>query len=305
MKFLLLLVGTVAAVAAIPREFPCPLAADIYPCVCSVGTTGEPDLDCSDVTSNNVLAAVFQAPFPFTQFNNFIIIPDAPHGAFDTIAAFVFGDVSFRNVTIRNTYIATIQEGAFAPSHDSLISLECSGSYLQVFPVETLPLFIHLRILSLANNKLPTLPNFESDSLLSLDLSQNIGLTLTETTLVGLKQLEELYLSDMGFTSLPPNLFSSLTFLRILDLSNNGMAGTLAQGVIHVSLDSVEDLRLNDNAITQIHSSAITGEYYHHTITTGREGQDNIITIIITNIKITITGKTAMLIISTNSPIKW
>lgn len=256
MKVLLLLLGVGAAVAS---DFPCPNLSDIYPCDCTVGTSGEPDLDCSEVLSNYELERVFQASFPYTQVNNLIIQPVSGHPGLTDIKSYVFGEVSFKHVTITNTYIRTIEEEAFTPSHDTLIKLDVSSNEIDTFPYESMGLYNHLRILDLSNNRLSSLPNLESPSLLSLDLSQNVGLTITEDTFVGLVELEALYLSRMGIASLPPNVFSTLTYIKILDLSDNNLAGILEQGVVRVPLDSLEELMLNDNALTQIHSSAITG----------------------------------------------
>lgn len=268
MKVLLLLLGVGAAVAS-PKAFPCPDDINIFPCTCTVGTSGEPDLDCSAVQSNLELENAFQATFPYSEFNNLIIQPASGHPGLTDIKSYVFGEVSFKHVTITNTYIRTIEEEAFTPSHDTLIILDVSNNEIDSFPYESIVSYIHLRILNLSNNRLSSLPNLESPSLLSLDLSQNVGLTLTEGTFTGLVELEALYLNRMDIASPPPNLFSTLTYIKILDLSYNNLAGILEQGVVRVPLDSLEELMLNDNDLTQIHSSAITGRY-HTTITTIR-----------------------------------
>lgn len=272
MKVLLLLLGAGAALAS-PKAFPCPETLAIYPCTCSVGSSGEPDMDCSGVLSNAELQSAFQASFPYKLFDNLIIQPAIGNPGLTDIKSYVFGEVSFKHVTISNTYIRTIEEEAFTPSHDTLIKLDVSNNEIGTFPYETMGLYIHLRILNLSNNRLSSLPNLESPSLLSLDLSQNVGLTLTEDTFVGLVELEALYLSQMGIASPPPNLFSTLTFIKILDLSDNDLTGLLEQGVIRVPLDSLEELMLNDNAITQIHSSAITGKSHTINITPLRVGR--------------------------------
>lgn len=262
MKVLLLMTVAAAAVA-LTKAAQCPVASVILPCVCTIGASGEPDMDCSDVDSNADLERVFQQSFPDTVFNNLVINPVTGHPAFTDITSFVFGDVSFQHVVISNTYIRTVAEEAFAASHNTLISLDLSNNKIDSFPIEALPVFLHLRILNLANNRLPLLPNMDSPSLLSLDISQNVGLTITENTFIGLIELEALFLSRMGLVSLPPNVFSTLTFIKILDLSHNYLTGVLEQDIIRVPLDSLEQLMLNDNDLTQIHSSAITGRYSH------------------------------------------
>ena len=269
--FLVLLMG-VTAVLATPRPAFCPQATPIYPCICSTELIEgrlHVNLDCSEVTSNYVLESVFQeGNFLYTKFSKLTINPPVRHPALTALNPTVFGDVSFEHILINHTYIRTINEEAFAPSHDTLLHLILSNNMINAFPFETLSVFAHLRFLNLANNKLLYLPNIESNSLYQVDLSGNTGgLTFTSDTFKNAPSLEEIDLNNMGLTSFPPNVFSNLNSLRIIDLSKNNLKGVFGEDVIRVPLDSVEDLRLNGNAITDIHPTAITGKHHKGNIT--------------------------------------
>ncbi|XP_045102674.1 oplophorus-luciferin 2-monooxygenase non-catalytic subunit-like [Portunus trituberculatus] len=261
-----LLVLLLVAAAAATR--PCPDANAIYPCTCTtedIGTAIHLNMDCSDVTSDSRLQSVFQASFPFSNFWSLTINPVISHPALTTLSPYVFGEVTFVHVLIDNTYIHTVHEEAFSASHSTLTNLTLINSKINEFPFETMASFLHLRNLSLSNNRFPSLPNLESTSLEVLDLSHNTALTFTQDTLKGTPQLRDIYLHNMDITYFPANVFSSLNRLKLVDLSNNVLKGKLEQAIFRVPLDSVEEIRLNDNSITGIASTAITG--MHRTAT--------------------------------------
>ncbi|KAK8389308.1 hypothetical protein O3P69_008794 [Scylla paramamosain] len=70
----------------------------------------------------------------------------------------------------------------------------------------------------------------------------------------------------MNLPYFPPNVFSSLNRLKLIDLSHNSLKGNLVQGILRVPLDSVEEVRLNNNYISGITSTAITGVHRTATI---------------------------------------
>lgn len=261
----LLLLLLVAAAAA---QRPCPEANAIYPCICTVEETETSihlNLDCSDVISDLVLESVFQASFPFTAFWSLTIEPEVAHPALTTLNQYVFGEVTFVHVNIDNTRINTVHEEAFSASHTTLTSFTLTNSRLNEFPFETMAAFTHLRNLSLSSNLFPSLPNLESNSLEMLDLSYNTALTFGADTLTGCPQLRNVYLNNMNIPYFPPNVFSTLNELNLVDLSHNVLAGKLEQGILRVPLDSVEEVKLNNNHITGIEGTAITG--VHRTTT--------------------------------------
>ncbi|KAG0729030.1 Oplophorus-luciferin 2-monooxygenase non-catalytic subunit [Chionoecetes opilio] len=272
MRLLLMVAVVAAAAAGTARGSPCPVASSIYPCLCSdvyIGGKLYMDLDCSAATSNAVLANAFSGTFPFKKFTNLTIHPTVAHPALISLDGGVFGDVYFQNILVGNTDIRTVNEEALAPSHDSLILLDISDNRIESFPFEALLAFQHLRILDLSYNKLAALPNLETNSLIVLDLSGNLALTFSQDTFSGSPRLEEIYLTNMGLTAFPPNVFSSLNLLEVIDLSHNRLSGKLDQGSIRVPLDSLMDLRLNNNELSQIDPTAITG----HTTTTAITGK--------------------------------
>lgn len=259
MKVLVLLVVVTAVAGSL-----CPDSTTIAPCICrteDVDGSQYLNMDCSDVGSNVVLERVFQGNFPVTKFWNLTISPIITDPELNELTPNVFGEVTFVNIVIEYTYIHTIDEEALSSMHETLIQLFLRNNRLDNFPFATLSTFAHLRFLNLGENRLSLMPNLESNSLLSIDLSSNTGLTFSHETFSGTPELEEVYLSNMGFTTFPPEVFSSLKNVKIIDLSSNGLAGELGPYVIRVPLDAVEDLRLNDNGITQINPHAITGNH--------------------------------------------
>lgn len=265
MTSLLVLLLVVAATA----QRPCPDPTAIYPCTCTTedtGTTIHLNLDCSDVTNNAVLESVFQASFPFTNFWSLTISPTTPHSALNSLNQYVFGEVTFVHVFINNTHIQTVHEEAFSASHTTLTSLTLTNSRINVFPFETMASFLHLRTLSLSNNLFQSLPSLESNSLQVLDLSFNTALTFSEDTLKGCPQLTDVFLNNMNIPYFPPNVFNTLNFLNLIDLSHNVLKGKLEQAILRVPLDSVEEVRFNNNHITGISSTAITGVHRTTTI---------------------------------------
>ncbi|XP_063874793.1 oplophorus-luciferin 2-monooxygenase non-catalytic subunit-like [Scylla paramamosain] len=257
------------AAAAAATNITCPNANAIVPCICTkefTNTSTRLNLDCSPVTSDSSLQSVFQQSFPCLDFWSLTINPKTPHSNLTALNAYVFGEVTFVHVFIDNTYISTVHEEAFYASHTTLTNLTLTNNNITEFPFEAMPSFLHLRNLSLSNNKLLSLPNLESDSLEVLDLSFNTALTFSEDTLKGTPQLSDIYFHDMNLPYFPPNVFSSLNRLKLIDLSHNSLKGNLVQGILRVPLDSVEEVRLNNNYISGITSTAITGVHRTATI---------------------------------------
>lgn len=252
-----------------PKEWPCPVDTDLLPCVCSTDVDLNLYLDCSDVTSNTQLQEVFaRTIFPFSDFKRLTINPVEPQNQLTAILGGTFGLVTFENVVISHTLIDTIEEEAFAYSHPTLGSLDVSDNNLVDFPFETLYLFQVLRELRMANNRLGTLPDIESETLVQLDLSGNLGLTLTPLTFAGITHVEEIRLLDMGLTvdtgdvnsDIPKDVFASNQYLTLLDLSGNLLSGTLIESFINTPSATLDLVGLNGNKIVNIHPMAITGD---------------------------------------------
>lgn len=264
-KWLFLLVAALSTgVLATPTKSlkaddPCPSAIAIAPCKCIQQADGKLDMDCSDVENEQQLQDAFQATFPFTAFNTFTIAPSVPSPFFLILPHGVFGDVSFEYVYINNTYLEKVEEEAFTASRDTLLSLNLVGNRIQSFPFETLPIYTVLHYLDLTENMLPYLPDILSDSLRFITLTGNMGLSFDQDTFPGAKNTLELNLNHMQLSYIPPNVFSQLNYIEHIDLSRNHLSGQLESGFMAVSLDSLQNLELQDNQITDIADGAISG----------------------------------------------
>ncbi|KAK3894595.1 hypothetical protein Pcinc_001643 [Petrolisthes cinctipes] len=251
-----------------PREWPCPVAADLDPCVCTTDADLNLYLDCSDITSTSQLQDVFtRTIFPFSDFMDLTINPAESHNEFTKILAGTFGLVTFQNILISNTLIDTIEEEALVYSHSTLGNLEVSNNNLQEFPFETLYLFEVLRELRMANNKLNSLPDIQSETLILLDLSGNLGLTLTPLTFGGATHIEEIWLREMGLTvdtgnaitDVPKDVFANNLYLSYLDLSGNEFSFTIIESFINPPTSTLDFVGLNGNDIVNVHPLSITG----------------------------------------------
>ncbi|XP_071532410.1 oplophorus-luciferin 2-monooxygenase non-catalytic subunit-like [Panulirus ornatus] len=269
LKSLLLLVALVSGSRCSPASdnspkehrsnWPCPVDVEIRPCVCTTDADFNLYMDCSEVTSADQLATVFSQDFPFPDFQILTIIQLSPFSPLDALPAGVFGIATFQHVVISGTYISTVEEETFSNSHETLLTLDLSNNQLSSFPFESIPLFTHLWKFTLANNYLIDFPNIVSDSIRSLSLAQNTGLSLTETAFNQVRLLEELYLEEMQLGSVPPNMLSHLNHIHTVELSYNGLTGELIENLINPPVRSLRKLHLHNNQIRGIHPLAIVG----------------------------------------------
>lgn len=243
-----------------PHIWPCPDVIDIIPCVCTTDDQFNMYMDCSYVNSEDQLAEIFQKNMPFTDFKFFNITKTDPLPGFNRLPAGVFGSATFQHILITGTHILTIEEGALANSHETLLILELQNNGLTTFPFETLPLFTQLWHFNLAYNNIQTLPDIVSGSMRVLSLTGNLGISLTRSTFNQARMLEYLNLEDMLLRDIPPNVFSRLENIHTLKLSKNGFSSTLIDHFINNPLNTLEFLDLHNNQIVDIHHRAIRGE---------------------------------------------
>ena len=150
--------------------FPCPVATDIAPCVCTVTDTNELMMDCSAVESDAQLAAVFSKTFPVKEFLQFQIVSNNNiHFLAD-----IFNGVSFRLIYLSSVpNLAQITSGAFADSKYSLESISILITALTevTFPFSTLNEYTKLTYLQISASNITFLPAFNSSSLQTLWIS--------------------------------------------------------------------------------------------------------------------------------------
>ncbi|XP_050705564.1 oplophorus-luciferin 2-monooxygenase non-catalytic subunit-like [Eriocheir sinensis] len=260
LRSLLSLVVVLCAAPLCAAEWPCPLDSAIAPCVC-IADSYDLIMDCSDVTSTDRLEEVFQTHFAFSDFKRLIINPTFPSNSLVILTDGIFGSVNFEEIDITNTFIQTVEEEVLVNSHITLWRLNMGGNEINSFPFETLDLFTKLLELDLSYNKLSgPMKDIETEGLISLDLSGNTGLTLTQTAFTGTPYLEQLRLNNMGLgDTTPPNVFLPLTYLRTLYLENNGISGTLIEDFINPELKPLTSVYLDGNSLSQIHPLSVTG----------------------------------------------
>lgn len=262
LRSLLSLVVVFCAASLCAAEWPCPRESDVFPCKCAATLTYEINIDCSNVESSEQLAKVFQTPFAFPDLNRLTIQPVDPYESLIDLPAGVFGDVSFNEVDITNTFIRTVEEETLVNSHNTLVRLNMRKNNISWFPFETLKLYVKLQHLDLSYNKLSgVIPDIVTEALTFLDLSGNTGFTLTQTVFEFSPLLQELRLNSMGLgDATPPNVFLRLYNLKTLYLQNNSIPRTLIEDFINTQLQPLTAVHLEGNLLSQIHPLSMTGE---------------------------------------------
>lgn len=77
-------------------DFPCPVEADIVPCVCYLDADNNIDLDCTAVESEEQLANVFQQEFPFKALRGFNMSENSDIRVLDN----VLNGISFTSIDL-------------------------------------------------------------------------------------------------------------------------------------------------------------------------------------------------------------
>nr|ANG56300.1 leucine rich repeat only protein [Eriocheir sinensis] len=266
MTLTLLLLCTATLTQAAPNEslaepkndFPCPDVIAISPCVCTqVGL--ELNLDCSRVTSDNQLAGVFKADFPFNNFSMLTIVADsdAPRINIVSLDADTFQDVSFVNIHITHTNLQFIYPTALDKSAPRLETIIVTDSFLELFPfdlVDYAPLLTDLRVF---RNNLIYMSEMSSDTLRHLDVAYNPGLQYGDHTLKNLPNLQYFVANNIELDHVGENAFFENTKLVYLDLSNNKLE-TLYAGSLKFK-SPIETIYLSDNNIHTVEVGAIEG----------------------------------------------
>ena len=164
------------------------------------------------------------------------------------------GLTSLRRLSLENNSLTTLPSNIF--SGLSLTRLNLDNNGLTSLP--TISNFgAYLTNLDLAGNALTALPSLTSHSNLdALDISGNTGLgtNLTASSFSG-TSLTELYMSNIGLTSLPAAIFSSLTDMVYLTISGNSGLTTLPETTFHALWEYLEELDLSNNGLTSLHAN--------------------------------------------------
>ena len=106
------------------------------------------------------------------------------------LSAGTLGNVTFQEIYIWNSNLATVDPSVVLSSKDRLEHLSIESSRLTNFPFDLLPQMPLLRTLSLADNSLKSVPAVTSPSLEDLDVSLNeIDALVSDWSVPSLKKL--------------------------------------------------------------------------------------------------------------------
>ena len=252
------------------REFPCPIDADIVPCTCTHDeVTFDLFLDCSTVESNEQLAHVFTADFPFTVVHT-LTIDQADCATCDLtiIDQNTFGIIAFQHVSIINTNIEIVADGAFAYSHNELVSLTLNNNLIYQFPFDSLLSYTELTGLYLKNNAFNDGHKIEgiiSPSLANLHLAPNPQANFSADLVQQTPTIRNVDLRDTGltsipeFTEIPHGMFTNLPIIETVDLAKNKISVINTES-IYSTEDTFLKVDLNDNLIAHVNPRFVAGK---------------------------------------------
>ncbi|KAM4700972.1 tsukushi isoform 2-T2 [Discoglossus pictus] len=110
----------------------------------------------------------------------------------------------------------------------------------------------NIQNLILSGNKLSSMPNLQGIPLRYLNLDKNPISTIEEKSILGLKNLAHLSLSNLPhLRQISPYSFKELPFLQTLDLSNNHNLKSLTVEVFS-GLDSLQELNLSNSGVSSL-----------------------------------------------------
>merc|ERR1712215_45772 len=123
-------------------QFPCPNAIDILPCHCTVD--GEDiDMDCSNINYVDQIKNAFMADMPFPNIRKLTIAKEMDQSAvpIEKLVDRIFGDATFREIVISNSYLSEIGDNVFEKSFNTLEKLTLTHGLLNRYNFATLNLF--------------------------------------------------------------------------------------------------------------------------------------------------------------------
>lgn len=197
------------------RLLPCPDPEDIYPCVCTVDSLHNMDMDCSLVESEDQLARIFSSNIPIPKFRRLVIMNNQH---LKVLRRDDLGESSFETIFIQGGVLEEVQDEALSNSYTSATYIDLQDNRVSEFPFNELPLFTSLHTLKLNMNWLPVFPALQSDVLQQIGLDKN------------------------SFQKIPVDGFTSLTKIESISVSDNHI-GTIVRGKVCV------DHHADDNCI--------------------------------------------------------
>ncbi|XP_047496215.1 oplophorus-luciferin 2-monooxygenase non-catalytic subunit-like [Penaeus chinensis] len=246
------------------RDWPCPSAVDIDPCVCESDEYYNLAIDCSNAIDEMELFRVFEAAFPFEDILELTIIQDPldPNRNIRMLQEKVFGPITFERIRITGTKMAEVHEEAFVKSHDFLTYLNLADNQLRSFPFETLVSYSKLDTLLFDNNNFTNLYSIESTSLHTLSVSGNHRLLFDLDVFTKAPALTAIYMANIDLDELPPNLFSTLENIKTISLEDNYLKA-LPEFAFNPVKNTMTQLILNGNLLNNIYHDSIHGMAGH------------------------------------------
>ncbi|XP_071537757.1 oplophorus-luciferin 2-monooxygenase non-catalytic subunit-like [Panulirus ornatus] len=199
-------------------EWQCPSPEAIWPCRCSVDSRNNMDMDCSAVSSEEQLAAVFRTYFPNPNFRKFILYKN---DRVKTLQAGALGNTTYQQIWITEGALETIEEGALFGSFHTAFYLVLNFNRISDFPFSDLPSFSGLVSLDLRHNHLVGFPKLASSTLQALYLSYNALECLPVGAFRNTPALKDLQLTSTEIAWIPPGIFSGLQHLKNVALGKN------------------------------------------------------------------------------------
>lgn len=226
-------------------DFPCPDAAAIAPCVCAEGAQNTINLDCTELESEDQLAAVFQQEFPVKNLNEFRM----SNNSAILMLKNVFNGVSFESVVLAPGpfALASISEYFFLEMRSFLrhFQLENSNLISDSFPFATIPAMEVLETLLIEGSRFTWIPKIYSPT---------IGV--------------------LGFTGLltdviEPGTFDDVPKNHLLGLYNNALtelrAGTIPIRDGALACDAYNNnIRLVEPGAFYVHTNSTTSNHLIH-----------------------------------------
>ncbi|CAL4165487.1 unnamed protein product [Meganyctiphanes norvegica] len=237
----------------------CPAAEDIKPCVCII-KYGDINLDCTGVTSNKELKAIFHnAHFPNPNFREFYM---AGNKGITVLEKEVFGNVTFKIIFVMRSALQKVEVGALDASNKTAVVIDLLSNNITSFPFHTIHEFSALEELRLTDNHLSSMPLVKSDTVKMLDLSMNPLMKIPSDALRSLTAIE---LLSMGFTNIshiPPGLFKNVSSLQYVLLGYNNITSLPTDIITCSSPDVVcgnnwlKSVSLSSNPIAHVELNA-------------------------------------------------
>ncbi|CAG0905448.1 unnamed protein product, partial [Darwinula stevensoni] len=170
----------------------------------------------------------------------------------------VFGDVTFRIVTISNTALRHVHPQAILPLKDRIRMLEITNCALQDFPWEIIPqLNEWLSSLFLSNNALTYVPPLQTRNLGLFHLDGNQIAKLDSGW--DIPTLMTLKMGGNPLSEMPAGFFHNMPNFEEFHCNGCNLGPTLFSGIFEMRAPRLKIIYLDENSISRVEPGAISG----------------------------------------------